>query len=182
MNDVMKLIISNSKNIIIDNNFLFTAFQNRLVIRIVHIFEKYKVSINKQIIIKNMEEQLINSLIDINCETIKRYVDIIYKYEKIISTYIDSKTNAEIIKQSTKSFIKKIHEKNSCSINKNISSNFIDYINSITFVYDNNNLNNELSNRINKDINEIINEFNRNNYNFVIESINMIIKDKINKI
>ena len=40
MNSVMKTISKNNKEIIIDNNFLFTAFQNRLSSRIVHIFDK----------------------------------------------------------------------------------------------------------------------------------------------
>jgi hypothetical protein len=80
------------------------------------------------------------------------------------------------------SFIKRISEKNSANVSKNISSNFIEYINSIIFVYDNKDLNYEVINRINSDVNEIINEFNRNNYNFVIESINIIIKDAIIKI
>ena len=34
-------------------------------------------------------------------------------------------------------------------------------------------------NRINDDVYEIINEFNRNNYNYVIESINIVIKNII---
>ena len=46
-------------------------------------------------------------------------------------------------------------------------------------VYDNNSLNRDIINRINDDIHEIINEFNRNNYNYVIESINIVIKNII---
>lgn len=178
----MSLIEDNSKNVIIDNNFLFTAFQNRLIVRLVHVFEKHKIPINKNIINKSIEEHLINNLNDINCETIKRYVNVINKYDSIINEYIIKRTSTEIIKQSTMSFIKRISEKNSANVSKNISSNFIEYINSIIFVYDNKDLNYEVINRINSDVNEIINEFNRNNYNFVIESINIIIKDAIIKI
>ena len=61
-------------------------------------------------------------------------------------------------------------------MNKNISNNFIEYINSIIYVYDNHELNKEIINRINTDINDIIDEFNRNNYNYVIESVNIVIK------
>ena len=178
----MKLVEGNGKNVIIDNNFLFTAFQNRLVVRLAHIFDKYKIPINKNIINKNIEEHLINILIDTNCETIKKYVNVFEKYEKIINEYVKKKTSTEVIKHSTMAFIKKISDKNSNTINKNISSNFIEYINSIMFIYDNKDLNIEITNRINSDVNEIISEFNRNNYNYVIESINIIIKDAIIKI
>ena len=43
-------------------------------------------------------------------------------------------------------------------------------------------LNDEVLSRIKNDTNEIILEFNRNNYNFVIESINKIIKNIISEI
>ena len=76
-------------------------------------------------------------------------------------------------------FIEEISRKNKDVVNKNISNNFIEYINSIIYVYDNYNLNSEVINRINDDIREIVNEFNRNNYNFVIESINIVIKNII---
>ena len=75
--------------------------------------------------------------------------------------------------------IDEISKKNKDSVNKNISINFIEYINSIIYVYDNHSLNTEIINKINDDIREIVNEFNRNNYNFVIESINLVIKNII---
>ena len=77
------------------------------------------------------------------------------------------------------SFINKVSEKNKTFVTINVANNFIEYINSIIYVYDNKNLNDEVINRINVDIKEILNEFNRNNYNFVIESINEIIKNII---
>ena len=76
-------------------------------------------------------------------------------------------------------FIEKIANKNKTFITPKISSNFIEYLNSITFVYDNATLNNEILNRVENDTSEILNEFNRNNYNFVVESINDIIKNII---
>ena len=87
-----------------------------------------------------------------------------------------------IIKKSTMSFINQIASKNSKIIPASISANFIEYINSIIFVYDNASLNDEVFNRIKNDTNEIILEFNRNNYNFVIESINKIIKNIISEV
>ena len=53
---------------------------------------------------------------------------------------------------------------------------------SIIFVYDNATLNEEVIDRIKTDTSEVILEFNRNNYNFVIESINLIIKNIISNI
>ncbi len=176
---IMDKIIINSKNIIEDNNFLFAAFENRLLIRIVHIFEKYKIPINKNIIKKNMEENLINNLTESNKEIIERYCKLLTNYENIIWQYVESNTKTEIIKKSTMSFIEKISQKNKTFISINCVNNFMEYINSIIFVYDNNNLNNEIKARIENDVTEILDEFNRNNYNFVIESINEIIKNII---
>ena len=52
-------------------------------------------------------------------------------------------------------------------------------MNSIIFVYDKYKLKNEVIDRSKSDVKEILGEFNRNNYNFVIESINDIIKNII---
>lgn len=79
-------------------------------------------------------------------------------------------------------FLNKISEKNGTIVNSKCSQNFIEYINSVIFVYDNNDLNKEILNRINLDVAEILDEFNKNNYNFVIESINKIIKNVISQI
>lgn len=182
MNSIMNKIEETSKNIIIDNNFLFTAFQNRLIIRLVHIFEKYKIPMNKNIISKNMEENLINVLIDINVETIHRYISLLTKYESLIYNYVSNHTDTVVIKRATMAFIQRISYKNSHSVDYTIVNNFVEYIKSIIFVYDNDELNKEVLNRINTDTKEISDEFNRNNYNFVIESINQIIKNIITKI
>ena len=179
MKSAIKIVENNSSNIIRDNNFLFVAFQNRLTARLVHIFEKYKIPMNKNIIHKNLEENLINNLIDLNVEIIQKYTKLLTKYENIVYNYIEKKANTEIIKKSTMSFIEKISEKNNSLVSTKIANNFIEYINSIIYVYDNFNLNKEIIERINKDVKEILNEFNRNNYNFVIESINIIIKNII---
>jgi len=178
----MDTIKNNASNIIEDNNFLFAAFENRLIIRISHIFDKYKIQLNKNIIKKNIEEYLINNLNDSNREIIEKYVKLLAKYEGIIFTYVDNKTSSDVIKKSTMSFIEKISSKNKSFINPSVSTNFIEYINSIIYVYDNKNLNAEVLNRINNDTKEILNEFNRNNYNFIIESINIIIKNIISNL
>jgi hypothetical protein len=179
MDSVIDKIRENGNNIIVDNNFLFAAFKNRLVSRMVHIFEKYKIPMNKDIINKNLEENLINHLTDSNEEIIDNYINLLNKYEKIINDYVSKNTDSEIIKKSTMGFIDKISLKNKTFVTPKISTNFIEYINSIIYVYDNNNLNQEITERIHNDVKEIINEFNRNNYNFVIESINLIIKNII---
>lgn len=176
----MNKINLNSLEVIKNNNLLFTAFENRLIIRICNIFDKYKIPINNGMLKKNMEENLINSLNSSNEEIIEKYVELINKYEKIIQGYILNKTDTKVIKSSTMNFINRISSKNKHLIDKQISNNFIEYINSIIYVYDNHALNVEIINRINTDIKNILNEFNRNNYNFVIESINMVIKNIIN--
>ena len=179
MNSIIDKIRDNSKNIIEDNNFLFAAFENRLIIRLIHIFEKYKIPMNKNIIKKNIEENLINNMCESNKEIIDRYVKLLENYETIIWKYVNTSAKTEIIKKSTMSFIEKIQAKNKTFLTTNCSNNFLEYIKSIIYVYDNNDLNNEVISRINNDVKEILNEFNRNNYNFVIESINSIIKNII---
>ena len=179
MSSVIDTIRANGNNIIVDNNFLFAAFKNRLSSRLVHTFEKYKISMNKDIISKNLEENLINHLCDSNEEIIDNYISLLSKYETIISEYVSKNTETEIIKKSTMGFIDKISMKNKTFVTPKVAGNFIEYINSIIYVYDNNELNNEIVEKINNDVKEIINEFNRNNYNFVIESINIIIKNII---
>ena len=77
-------------------------------------------------------------------------------------------------------FVNKVANKNNTMISTKVSANFIEYVNSIIFVYDNYNLTSEIIDRINGDTIEILKEFNRNNYNFVIESINIVIKNIIN--
>ena len=170
------------EDIINDNDFLLVAFENRLILRIVHIFEKYKIPLNKNIIRKNLEENLINALRSLNVEIVEKYIKLLTKYEKIVVDYVDKKIDTSIIKKSTMSFINQIASKNSKIIPASISANFIEYINSIIFVYDNASLNDEVFNRIKNDTDEIILEFNRNNYNFVIESINKIIKNIISEV
>lgn len=182
MKSVMETINKNAKNIIKDNNFLFDAFENRLISRLVHIFEKYKIPMNKNLLKKNIEENLINNYKDINNDVINKYIKLITNYEKIVQKYVSEKIETKIIKQSTMKFINEFSNKNKQSISKTSSNNFIEYINSIIYVYDNHSLNSEIINRINDDVHDIINEFNRNNYNFVIESINIIIKNIISSI
>lgn len=177
MTNVMDKINKNGKDIIDDNNFLFAAFENRLLIRLIHIFEKYKIPINKNIIKRNMEENLINNLNEQNKDIIEKYIKLLSNYERIINDYVRNNVKTEIIKKSTMSFIEKIKEKNKSFVTIASANNFIEYVNSIIYVYDNNNLNREVIDRINMDIKEILSEFNRNNYNFVIESINQIIKN-----
>ena len=179
MNSVIDKISLKADDIIKDNNFLFVAFENRLLIRLKSIFDKYKIPMNKDIIKKNLEENLINNLNDINSEIIYNYVRLLRNYETIMINYVKSKTDKETIKRSTMGFVNKLSEKNKDNINESAANNFIEYMNSIIFVYDNYKLNNEVIDRVKSDVKEILGEFNRNNYNFVIESINDIIKNII---
>lgn len=175
----MNKINLKSKETIKNNSLLFSAFKNRLITRLVNIFDKYKIPINKNMLIKNIDENLVNTLNGYNEDIIDKYELLICNYKKIITSYVKESTNTKIIKDSTMRFINKIKSKNPSLINKNISNNFIEYINSIIYVYDNYELNTEIINRINKDVNDIIEEINRNNYNYVIESINIVIKEII---
>ena len=114
-----------------------------------------------------------------NEEIIDKYINLLEKYEKIIQQFVEKKSNTSEIKASTVKLIEKISKKNQQNFPKNISNNFIENIKSLIFVYDNRNLNEEIISRINIDTDEIRTEINRNNYNFVIESINLIIKNII---
>lgn len=182
MNEIMTKIIDNSKNVIDDNTFLLLAFQKRLVIRLENIFKKHKIPFNKNILNKTIEENLINNCNDLISDTIIKYNSLIGNYEKIIKKYVDNRVETRIIKDSTMSFIKKISERNKEIINIKCATNYIEAMKSMIFVYDNHSLNSEVIDRINTDFSEIVNELNRNNYNFVIESINDVIKNIINKI
>lgn len=179
MESIIEKLKSNANDVIKDNNFLIVAYQNRLSSRMVKIFEKYNIPFNKNIINKSIEENLINGMFENNEEIIDKYIDLLGKYEKIIHQYVEKKTNTSEIKASTVKFIEKISNKNEQNFPENMSNNFVENIKSMIFVYDNRNLNEEIISRINVDTNEIRIEINRNNYNFVIESINIIIKNII---
>ena len=178
----MNEINDKGTNIVKDNNFLFAAFENRLIMRLVHIFEKYKIPMNKNIIKKNMEENLINNLTDLNEDIIIKYINLLSNYEKLITENVKNRVSTDVIKKSTMSFVDRISQKNKTFVPSSVAFNFIEFINSIIYVYDNKDLNVEVVDRINKDVKEIVEEFNRNNYNFVIESINVIIKNIIKNI
>ncbi len=182
MNSIGDKIENNADDIIKDNNFLFAAYQNRLNLRLVHIFEKYKIPVNKKIINKNIEENLVNSLYEINSSILYKYVKMLKNYESIIFSYVKKNEDTKVIKQATMMFVKRISSKNKSVVPPSIMNNFLEVMNSMVFVYDNYNLNLDIAARIKADTKEIIDEFNRNNYNFVIESINSIIKNIINNI
>lgn len=175
----MEKIKSNANEVIKDNNFLIVAYQNRLSSRMIKIFEKYNIPFNKNIINKSIEEYLINNMFETSEETIDKYINLLKNYEIIVQQYVEKKVNTNEIKASTIKFIEKISCKNQQNFPKVISNNFIENIKSMIFVYDNRNLNEEIISRINVDTDEIRVEINRNNYNFVIESINVIIKNII---
>ena len=179
MKSIIEKLKSNANDVIKDNNFLIAAYQNRLSSRMVKIFEKYTIPFNKNIINKSIEENLVNGMFENNEEIIDKYINLLEKYEKIIQQYVEKKSNTSEIKASTVKLIEKISKKNQQNFPKNISNNFIENIKSLIFVYDNRNLNEEIISRINIDTYEIRTEINRNNYNFVIESINLIIKNII---
>ncbi len=182
MNTIDKKIDLWADDVIKDNNFLFVAYQNRLCLRLVHIFEKYKIPVNQKIINKNIEENLINSLYEINSEIIYKYVKTLKNYENIIINYVEKNESTKVIKDSTMMFVKRIAHKNKEIIPSSIINNFLESMNNMVMVYDNHNLNIDVNSRIKTDTNEIIDEFNRNNYNFVIETINKIIKNIISNI
>ena len=121
-------------------------------------------------------------MIDINFEVISKYRYMLRKYEEIVQEHVKNKLSTDEIKKSTILFVSKINEKNKLMLNGTIATNFIENMNSIILVYDNAKLNEEVLKRINIDTNEIINEINTNNYNYVIESINMIIKNIISSL
>lgn len=148
----------------------------------IKIFEKYNIPFSKDKINKCIDEYLTNSMIEMNEEIIDKYIELLNNYEKIIQNYVEKKTNTKIIKEATSAFVNKISQKNRKNFSLNISNNLIENINSMIFVYDNRELNNEILSRINTDINEIIDEMNKSNFNFVIESINNIIKNIIKNI
>lgn len=180
MKSIIDKIKNNANDVIKDNNFLIVAYQNRLSSRMINIFEKYSIPFNKNIINKSIDEYLINNMFESNKEIIDKYIELLKKYETIIQQYVENKANTVEIKAATVKFIDKVSKKNSQNFPKNISNNFIENIKSMIFVYDNKNLNEEIISRINIDTNEIRSEINRDNYNFVIESINLIIKNIIN--
>ena len=101
------------------------------------------------------------------------------KYEKIIYDYVSNKTETNIIKKSTMAFVDKISKTNKSLVKVECANNFIEFIKSIIYVYDNKKLNDDVIDRINLDVKEILGEFSRNNYNYVIGSINDIIKNII---
>ena len=58
MNSIMSKINKKSKDVIDDNRFLFAAFENRLLTRLVRIFEKRNIPINKDNVDDKCENQL----------------------------------------------------------------------------------------------------------------------------
>ncbi len=180
MNSIGNKIEHDAEDIIKDNNFLFAAYQNRLCLRIIHIFEKYKIPVNKKIVNKNIEDNMVNSLYEINSDIVYKYVKMLKNYESIIFNYVSKNENTKVIKEATMMFVKRISTRNKSVVSPNLLNNFLEIMNSMVFVYDNYNLNLDVAARIKTDTKEIIEEFNRNNYNFVIESINNIIKNIIN--
>lgn len=182
MKSIMNEIKSNGNEIIRDNNFLIVAFQNRLSCRMLKIFGKYNIPFNKNIINKSIDEYLINNMVETNEEIIDKYIELLKKYEKIMQGYVTRKIDTEIIKNATSAFVEKISKKNKENFTINMCTNFIENIKSLIFVYDNRDLNSEILSRINDDTKEIIEEINKNNFNFVIESINIIIKNIINNV
>lgn len=93
--------------------------------------------------------------------------------------YVSKKVETETIKKATSAFVERISKINQKNFTINMGTNFVENIKSMIFVYDSRDLNNEILSRIDDDIKEITTEINKNNFNFVIESINIIIKNII---
>lgn len=182
MKSIMNEIKSNGNEIIRDNNFLIVAFQNRLSCRMIKIFEKYNIPFNKNKINKSIDEYLTNNMIETSEEVIDKYIELLKNYEKIMQDYVTRKIETEVIKKATSAFVEKISSRNKKNFTINMSANFIENIKSMIFVYDNRNLNDDILSRINDDTKEIIDEINKNNFNYVIESINIIIKNIIKNV
>ena len=137
MNSIGNKIERDVEDIIKDNNFLFAAYQNRLCLRLIHIFEKYKIPVNQKIINKNIEDNLINSLYDINSEVLYKYVKMLKNYESIIIGYVKKNESTKVIKDSTMMFVKRIASRNKQIVPPSILNNFLESMNSMIFVYDN---------------------------------------------
>ena len=143
--------------------------------------EQNNVDLDRDYTLSDLEklEDLVYNIMMSHMDENGDYTELAEKYEKIIQQFVEKKSNTSEIKASTVKLIEKISKKNQQNFPKNISNNFIENIKSLIFVYDNRNLNEEIISRINIDTDEIRTEINRNNYNFVIESINLIIKNII---
>ncbi len=177
--DIKDILSDNLKKITEDNNFLFISFENRLLLRITHIFEKQHISFNSNIIKKYLDEYLINNLISSNSDILLKYNDILLKYNQIIVSYIQNKTDVNIIKKATLQFIDKLSNCNKENHYIELTNNFMEYIMSVIYVYDNASLISDIRSRISLDTKEIITECNKNNYNYFISSLNDIIKKLI---
>ena len=56
MKSIIKEVNEKSDDIIRENNFLVIGFQKRLSTRIMHIFQKYKIVVNNNIVSKKLYE------------------------------------------------------------------------------------------------------------------------------
>lgn len=181
MKKIEYTIKENGNEIIKDNNFLIVAFQNRLSTRLTKIFEKYSIPFNKNKIIRTLDEYFTNNLFEMCENTIDKYIDLLLKYNTIIRKYVDEKVKSDVIKRSTMDFIEKISAKNNKTFYIEMTDTLVENMKSMIYVYDNRYLNDEIIQRIIIDSKEIIEEINRNNFNYVVETINIIIKDIIGK-
>ena len=130
MKSIIKEVNEKSDDIIRENNFLVIGFQKRLSTRIMHIFQKYKIVVNNNIVSKKLEENLSNNMIDINFEVISKYRYMLRKYEEIVQEHVKNKLSTDEIKKSTILFVSKINEKNKLMLNGTIATNFIEDMNS----------------------------------------------------
>ena len=130
MKSIIREVNEKSDDIIRENNFLVIGFQKRLSTRIMHIFQKYKIVVNNNIVSKKLEENLSNNMIDINFEVISKYRYMLRKYEEIVQEHVKNKLSTDEIKKSTILFVSKINEKNKLMLNGTIATNFIEDMNS----------------------------------------------------
>ncbi len=169
-------IDNNCLELIKNNKFLINGFKVRLIKRLLTIFNNYKIPFNKEILESLITDYLINNLKGSNNELCNSYKKVLYKYFDIINEYYNTHDNSkEKIKYVTTIFIKKIYSEDNPILNEDITISFMSELKLKVLVYDNYLLNKELENRIKSDTKEVICEIMKNNKDYVINSMKLIL-------
>lgn len=163
-----------------DNKFLIDGYKNRLIMRLVNIYKKYKVPFNKDIILVLFNENLMNILYDINNSNTDSYRKVFEGYSEIINKYLIEGYNKDKIKKATTLFINMINNKTHPLFN-HMTMNFTEALMAKTQVYDIYALNTEIKNRIDEDTKDLIEEMNNSNRKFVSNMMKFIIENIFKK-